>query len=484
MEKNSSFHRKVLMHKDPPMQMDNLDSLLVQYGQSDLAIAINRNDTEIFSASVGHCDATRTQLIHADTLFGVASITKLVTSIMILLLQDRGQLSVLDSVNQYYPTLKAAANPDLKLHHLLSHTSGWPGMASRFHAINLSAPDDVSGAVSGSYNNAERATTRLLTTDDLVIFMNHQNITPLAEPGQLLSYSNEGFCLLGGIVEKITGSSWQQSVQQEIFKPLCMSHSTIGIPDTEHFNSIAEPIITIDTQRSSAGFWDAPLFYPAGGVVASVRDLLRLMRVLSSESPLLKPDSRAQLLTPALPVASRNRHFAYSLGLEHRQFDSGPIMHWHTGQRTGVSALLATLPASDLSLALLSNSSDAPLTAIAHRLIADLVNNSDAHWPPAINQPESATKAFCPEGQYGSDEGFSYLITQHDGVYHLCRGAETTGQVMQFQTTTSGTVGQQTFAFLIHNETTRRANKPDSNCSINNKPWSLALDLRVLPRLN
>lgn len=462
-----------------------LDSLIGQYGLSDLAIAINQHGTEPFSAGYGHCDVARTQLINADTLFGVASITKLITAITLLRLQERGQLTLQDSVKKYYPTLKAASNPNLKLHHLLSHSSGWPGIGSRFHAMNLSAPDDLSGGIANNRGGDHSSSTRLHNTDDLVEFMNHQKIKSLAAPGQLLNYSNEGFCLLGGVVELITGCSWQHTIEQEILRPLKMLNSTTGIPDSSRFKSIAQPIILSNTQRSAAGIWDAPLFYPAGGVVASAHDLLHLMTVLSPDGPLLEPASRTQLLTPARTIASRPLHrFGYSLGLEYRQFRSGHDMHWHTGQRAGLSAFVATIPSSGLSLALLSNSSDAPLTAIAHKLLAHLIDHCNDEWPPAASQPtiESIDLDLC--GHYASDEGFSYLITKSDDGFYLQHDTETTKQALRFTTATSGYVGQLTFAFLTEADTFSNATKPHNNRPFNNKPWALALDLRVLPRIH
>ncbi|MFK7891157.1 MAG: serine hydrolase domain-containing protein [Granulosicoccus sp.] len=450
-----------------------LDSLVSQYSLNDLAIAINLNDSEILSAGYGYCDSACSQPITAETLFGVASITKLITAIAILQLQDNGLLSLEDSVRYYYPTLKAASNPNLKLQHLLSHSSGWPGMASRFHAINLCAPDDSSGGIAQGDPKEQRKAAKLLSTDDLVAFMNSQSIIPLTEPGQFTSYSNEGFCLLGGIIEQIKGCRWELTIKQEIFKPLLMVNSAIGVPDAIHFKSIAQPITLKDFQRVSCGFWDAPLFYPAGGAVSSVHDLLRLLTVLFHDGPLLTPDSRAQLLALHQPVLSRGeRHFGYGLGLEYRQFNSGTVMHWHTGQRAGLSALVAAVPDKGLSMALLSNGSDAPLTALAHQLIALLLKGCDSHWPPTIEQPAVQGTGLNPSGHYGSDEGFSFQVILRDDRVYLRDGGETTEQEMHFLTATSGYIGQQTFSFLI----TENIDPFDS------KPWALALDLRVLRR--
>ncbi|MFK8082797.1 MAG: serine hydrolase domain-containing protein [Granulosicoccus sp.] len=441
---------------------------------TDLAIAINRGNTEVFSAGYGHCDPSCTQAISPDTLFGVASITKLITSISILQLQDGGQLSLDDSVSHYFPTLTAASNPNLKVHHLLSHTSGWPGLASRYSAVDLSAPYDMSGGIAGVHSTNHRNETKLLSVDDLVDFMNSQKFNLLAEPGQLTSYSNEGFCLLGGIIEQLTGYSWQHAIEQHVFKPLGMLNSTIGIPDSSLFTSIAQPITISNKQRTTHGIWDAPLFYPTGGAVASVRDLLKLMTVLSPDGPILKSKSRAQLFAPSQAIASRpEKYFGYSLGLEYRKFNSDTVMHWHTGQRAGLSALVASFPEKGLSMALLSNSSDAPLTAIAHQLITLFVSDCDPRWPPTADRSESHPTKPNLCGHYGSDEGFNYFITQHREQYYISVGSETRKQELQFLTPTSGYVNQQTFAFL----TTHITDPADS------EPWALAIDLRVLPRI-
>ncbi|OED39543.1 hypothetical protein AB833_15065 [Chromatiales bacterium (ex Bugula neritina AB1)] len=468
-----------------PIPGTQFNTLIQSFNIPDLAVAVTHNNNEIFSAGYGHCDAACTQKITANTLFGVASVTKLLSAISMLQLQDRGLLSLNDCVSQYFPTLRLAADHNLKLHHLLSHSSGWPGLGSRFLAANQSTPGVISGGIEGAHpnlhSNGNRGNgSKLYNTDDLVEYLNHQAISLLAKPGRLLNYGNEGFCLLGSVVEQITGSDWPDYIRQEVFKPLGMLQSTIGQPDPNQFSSIARPLITTDGHRTEVGVWDTPLFYPVGGVVASVRDLLRLTTVLAADGPLLTNNSRMQLLTPVMSVASRpGENFGYSLGLEFRQLNSGAAMHWHTGQRAGISALLAAVPAENISLALLGNSSDAPLTALAHELIANVIDGCNSRWPPASGQ--NSTQTIKPEscGEYGSDEGFLYRVLQCDGAFYLQRSPDSKRRLMHFQTAVSGYVGQQTFAFLTDDDVPAADTRHSAPV-----PWALALDLRILSKLS
>ena len=108
-----------------------------------LAVAITQQGQELFAAGYGHCDPDRNKPITPDTLFGIASVTKFVTAIEIMQLQEQGRLSLNDSVNHYYPNLKVASDARMQLRHLLSHSAGLPGLSSRFFAVNLQTDGDV-----------------------------------------------------------------------------------------------------------------------------------------------------------------------------------------------------------------------------------------------------------------------------------------------------------------------------------------------------
>lgn len=459
-----------------------------------LAVSVTQHGEEQFAAGFGHCDPACSKPVTADTLFGIASITKLVTAIEIMRLQEQNLLSLFDPVNQYYQGLDVASDTRIQLHHLLSHSSGLPGLPSRFFAQNLQNNKDASGGT--STNRSECTSTKplpdatLLDATDLVDYLNGLSIAVLAPPGSVLSYSNEGFCLLGGIVEKLTAQPYSQRVQDSIFKPLGMTRSVVGT-NTSHDSNIALPLQRHDAGLRTTGIWDAPLFYPAGGGLSSARDLTRLFSTLSEDCHLLSNQSRQTLCLPAISVVSRpDKSIGYGFGLEYQRIDNKTSLHWHTGQRTGISSFAAWVSGSNLSVSVLSQIADAPVAGIGFALIAKMLNRTDIIWPQlsdrltTTNHTSDAPQLSTFQGRYGTEEGFNFQVRKTGSKLFLIDDKDTAPQLFRFFDKKSGIVGNHNFRFL--------ASHPDSThpealtttlatTSTTKSTRALALDLRILP---
>jgi len=443
-----------------------------------LAVSIRERGQERFAAGFGYCDPTIQRPITPDTQFGVASVSKLVTAIEILRLQEQKRLSVYDSISRYYPKLNIAADARMQIHHLLSHSTGLPGLPSRFFAVNLQNEDDASGGIDFSRSNKINSKlpthTTLLKATDLSEFINTIGVTPLASPGALLNYSNESFCLLGGIIEMIATEPYQQHIVNSIFKPLDMTQSFVGY-DTIHDDNIALPLTRNDDALCVAGIWDAPLFYPAGGVISSARDLTQLLNVLSDDNGFLSETSRQLLRQCAIGVASRpDTSIGYGYALEYQLLDNDTVLHWHTGQRTGISSFIAWVSGSDIAVSVLSHIANAPVAEIGFGLIAKLLDRADIIWPPLSNRLTSNTnnpsssEIIQLQGRYISNEGFDYRVEMMDSTLFASTDDHTTRTPLHFINKSSGIIGEQNFRFLKHQET-------------DIIPWALALDLRILP---
>ena len=136
------------------------------------------------------------------TKFRLGSITKQFTAASILLLEERGKLKVEDPVKKYMPDAPAAWDK-ITIFHVLTHTSGIPSFTG--------FPD---------YESRE---AQAMTPEKLVEWFRDK---PLEfEPGTKWNYSNSGYVLLGYLIEKISGQSYSDFVQQNIFTPLGMKDS-------------------------------------------------------------------------------------------------------------------------------------------------------------------------------------------------------------------------------------------------------------------
>lgn len=163
------------------------------------------DDSLIFSGSIGTVDRSTQQPVTAASAFHIASMTKSFTAMAILKLRDEGQLSLSDSVSAYVPELAdldylTRDAPPLTIEHLLTMTSG--------------LPEDNPWADRQLEDSAEEL-TRLL----------EKGLSFSATPATQFEYSNLGYAVLGLIVSRVSGASYQQYITEEILKPLGMTRT-------------------------------------------------------------------------------------------------------------------------------------------------------------------------------------------------------------------------------------------------------------------
>jgi CubicO group peptidase (beta-lactamase class C family) len=172
----------------------------------------------LFSKGYGSADLEWNVPNSPNTKFRLGSVTKQFTAASILLLEERGTLSVTDPVKKYLPDAPAAWDK-ITIFNLLTHTSGIPNYTS--------FPD---------YAKLEPFPT---TARELVARFRDKPLD--FEPGEKWSYSNSGYVLLGYLIEKITGASYETFLGENIFTPFRMTDSgydstsaiiPVGHPDT------------------------------------------------------------------------------------------------------------------------------------------------------------------------------------------------------------------------------------------------------------
>lgn len=170
------------------------------------AVMVVKADSVVFAEGYGLADLATGERITTRTLFNLGSISKTFVANAILILQERGKLSVEDSLIRYFPDFKnKGLARKVRIKHLLTHTSGLPDRrrVSQDTVFYLTAKD------------AENWPPQMLA--DTLEF----------EPGTRYHYSNPAFNALALIVEQVSGMKWQQFVSENIFEPSGMRTSTI-----------------------------------------------------------------------------------------------------------------------------------------------------------------------------------------------------------------------------------------------------------------
>ena len=274
-----------------------------------------------------------------STRFRLGSVTKQFTAASILLLEERGKLATGDLVKNHLPDAPAAWD-QITLYHLLTHTSGIPSFTGF----------------------PEYRTAKLVMTPTEKIVAAFRDKPLEFAPGEKFNYSNSGYVLLGYLVEKISGQTYEQFVQENIFTPLGMKDS--GLDSNR----------TVIPQRASgyspspngpvnAEFIHMSIPHGAGALYSTTEDLLRWTQGLFG-GKLLSPASLEKMKTPF-----KND---YAFGLQARTVN-GRLVIDHGGGIEGFNTMLAYYPATKLTVAVLGNlNGNAPgeiashLGAVAH----------------------------------------------------------------------------------------------------------------------
>ena len=401
------------------------EDLLRRHGVPGAAAAVAQDGVLTYTRGFGWADVEHGIHAAADTVFGVASVTKSFTAAAIMRLADGHQLSVDDPVVEYLPEFRIPRGgaDAVRIHHFLTHTAGLPPLPSRWYAFGASARADAEGAPP-PVDVAARPPIE--TPEDLMAYLAESEWSPLGPPGAQFSYSNEGFALLGAIVARVSGRPYTRYLTEEILEPAGLARTWFGpAPDRA---AAAEPGVTVPyvVPKSDGGrdavpartWWYSDVWNPAGGICSTVTDLVRYLDLYRTGGTV----RRQRIVSEAAVAAMTRAHIAVSPGLGYGYGFSvlpeyrGRTLIEHGGGRRSISAHVAAVPARGVAVAVLANVADAPVRAVAHGALNVLQNASPE--TPAIVYPEYAgtpDRLAAYAGEYRSAEGTLVRVAAADG---------------------------------------------------------------------
>ena len=337
------------------MIASSLDSLFQNYFSPDKpggAVLLVKNGSVIYQQGFGIADINTKEKITTKTVFNTGSISKTFVSYGILKLEQEGRLSLDDDLYKYFPDFSSSAiAKQVKLYHLLTHTSGLPDSrkVKEEHDFYLTAKDQ---------ENWEpiKSTNALLFT-----------------PGSRYLYSNPAFNGLALIIEKITGRKWQEYITDQVFKPAGMLASTIT--DGPHPQTgVAHGYVKDESGNyRELDYGEEPTFAAAGngGIWSSVEELWKYEQAIQNNR-FLQP-SYIRLSRTVYPLKKWEDKQPSRLGLSWFIIkDTNQPMIGHTGSQGGFISDYCWYPESKIFYVLLCNT-PVPLKEIREKvmLIAD-----------------------------------------------------------------------------------------------------------------
>ena len=228
-------------------------------GLPGLVIGVVHDQEVVWSKAYGHADVERDTPMQSDSIFRIASHSKLFTSIAILQLRDAGKLRLDDPITDHLPWVDMQ-NPypeaePVRIWNLLTHSAGLPRESDHPSWTEFEFP----------------------TGEDLRETVSQQQAAYPA--ATVWKYSNLGLSLAGAIVETVSGREYEEYVETEIMAPLGMTSSSVGVPSDVHQPRLVTGYGRrwLDKPREAMPFIDARAFDPATGLSSSVDDMLTFL---------------------------------------------------------------------------------------------------------------------------------------------------------------------------------------------------------------
>lgn len=327
------LHSSVSQAQDHTLatRIDNAIAPLFKAGEPGATIIVTKAGQPVFRKAYGLADVAKGQTMTPDTVMRIASITKQFTATTILMLADEGKLDLDDDINKFLPGYPTEGKR-ITIKQLLTHTSGIANFTSKPGFEAGVAEDLTPGQMIDTFKN------------DPLQF----------EPGTRYAYSNSGYFLLGVIIEKVSGLSYAQFVEQRIFVPLGMNNSAYD--GHERGNAPRAQGYTRSGTGTGVGFEHGKVVsmtqpYAAGGLVSTVDDLARWDAAVSAGT-LLKPASQQKAFTAHILPDGKSVPYGYGWSIGKLR---GMTMQSHGGGIYGYSSYALRLPGQQLYVAVLTN---------------------------------------------------------------------------------------------------------------------------------
>jgi CubicO group peptidase (beta-lactamase class C family) len=373
-------------------KLDQFFDRLAEKNKAMGSLTIAKDGNVLYTRAIGFSQISGTEKkpLTAANRFRIGSITKMFTAAMILQLVEEGKLKLTDTLDKFFPQVPNAQK--ITIAQILAHRSG----------IHDSILDR---------NLRPSSNTNAVTKDELLTIISKG--APDFEPDAMHRYSNSGYFLLGLIIEKLTGKSYEEAIKERIT-------SRIGLKDTY----IATGNIDVDkneslTYMNLGGEWkQTPETHPSilfggGSIVSTPNDLAKFIQALF-EGKIVSKESLDLMKT---------MRDGDGLGMEPFTF-AGKTFYGHTGGGDNYGAWLAYLPEEKLAVAYTTNAKVYPVRDIVSGVV-DIYYNKPFQVPsfePIAVSPEILDKYV---GVYSSPEApVKFTITRESATLFFQPGGQ------------------------------------------------------------
>lgn len=378
--------------QDKAAKIREVLTLASRYGQFNGAALVAENGRVIVKQGYGMANMEWNIPNTPETRFRLGSITKQFTAMLTLQLVNQGKLKLDGNLSDYLPDYRQDTGGRITIHHLLTHTSGIPSYT------NLPAFfEDVSRNPYTVADFVKRYASR-----DLEF-----------EPGTKFSYNNSGYFLLGAIIEKVTGKSYEQVLQENVLTPLGMTNTGY-----DHYDRIiarrASGYVKSRDGYVNAPYLDMSIPYAAGSLYSTVEDLYLWDQALYTDK-LIPAALKEQMHKPFLD----NYAYGWAVGNLPFKGDDGPVQAIsHDGGINGFNTTIVRFTGRKHLIVLLDNTSQGQSLDRLKREIARILYDQPYELPK-MSGADLLLKTILEKGVDAGVAQYRDLKTKQSSTYEL-----------------------------------------------------------------
>ncbi|MBR5390247.1 MAG: beta-lactamase family protein [Clostridia bacterium] len=301
--------------------------------------------------------------VNEHTVMGIASMSKSTVTLALCMLEAEGKCSFHDPIVKYFPSfaLKGTPRQGVTLHHLATHTAGIPPMEPLEWSIAMNTPERRES----DWTRAMKATApnKMNTIDQIVDYIAQGRYPTLGEPGNYMSYSNEGYAILCYVVDQVAGIPLERFLSERVFGPMGMTRTVLDEDCSEAKTLASDGNITRLWERDDDGNFQCddawgilPPFRSCACVKSTAHDMARYYQCLSNHGVLdgkqvISAAAADRMVGVSFPLEEKPY---YCYGLNKRLWH-GHIICEHSGGLHGVSTHGGMLYGENYGFAALCN---------------------------------------------------------------------------------------------------------------------------------
>jgi CubicO group peptidase (beta-lactamase class C family) len=412
--------------------------------ETGVTVLVSSRGKIIYKKAYGRANVELNVPMQADHIFRIASLTKQFTAIAILQLMEQQKLNLHDSITRFIPDYPMQGLT-ITIEHLLTHTSG--------------IRDYTSIKDSGQRFKMD------FTPSEMINYFQNQPMR--FEPGTRYEYSNSNYFLLGHIIEKITGKSYQQYLEDNFFRPLGMANSFYA-DDKKLIKNRAVGYTKAGNQIENATAISMTQPYAAGAILSTVEDLFKWQQALQTYK-LVKKETLQKAFTRY--KLANGKETSYGYGWRFGFIQESPSI-WHGGLINGFMTMAMYLPKEDVYVVILSNCNCTSPEIATAKLAAVAIGKPYAFKERTIEN--SVLQVYT--GVYENETGDQLVISTESGKLYAQRGRAPKARVkaiekdqfifddpliaMKFAANKAGKIDKLTIHSRSGNEVWNKSDKP------------------------